>query len=98
MPVGNTARQAGGSCYDRMKMAAVMGFGIGLTAGMLFGGIAALRWGLGMCVLNSIGFPANMVCPLFGPQASHVLKVQHSTAYRCPMKLMNTQLCAQYEN
>jgi len=56
MPVGNTARQAGASCYDRMKMAAFMGFGIGLTAGMLFGGIAALRHGVrGRALIPIVG-------------------------------------------
>jgi len=37
---------AGPSCFDRVKMGAMMGFGIGLTAGMLFGGVVALRHGV----------------------------------------------------
>lgn len=36
----------GPSCFDRMKMGAMLGFAVGMASGAIFGGVTALRWEL----------------------------------------------------
>lgn len=36
--------QQGPSCFDRMKLGFMMGFTVGLGAGVLFGGFSGLRY------------------------------------------------------
>ena len=35
--------QQGPSCFDRMKMGAMIGFCVGMASGAIFGGVTALR-------------------------------------------------------
>lgn len=40
---GNMYGQQGPSCFDRMKMGAMIGFCVGMASGAIFGGFSALR-------------------------------------------------------
>ncbi|KAJ1530347.1 hypothetical protein ONE63_005260 [Megalurothrips usitatus] len=56
--VGNVygGQGQGPSCFDRMKMGAMIGFCVGMASGAIFGGVTALRYGLrGRELVNSAG-------------------------------------------
>lgn len=45
-PSGYGYGQQGPSCFDRIKLGFMMGFSVGLGAGVLFGGFSGLRYGV----------------------------------------------------
>ena len=64
MPVGGVpqgygnggGRGGGQSCFDKVKMGALMGFTIGMSTGFLFGGFQAFRFGLrGRELITTLG-------------------------------------------
>ena len=44
VPAGSMYGQQGPTCFDRVKLGFLMGFGVGMTTGALFGGFSALRY------------------------------------------------------
>ena len=46
LPQGYGSKSQGPSCFDKVKMGFMMGFAIGCSTGMLFGGFQAFRYGL----------------------------------------------------
>ena len=57
MPIGNTAHGPGGpSCWGSLKMGFMMGFTVGMGAGVIFGTVGGLRMGhRGRELMGSIG-------------------------------------------
>jgi len=55
MPSGSYASQ-GPSCFDRIKLGAIMGFSVGCSVGLLFGGFMGIRAGFrGKELLVAVG-------------------------------------------
>lgn len=46
MPYTPSSGHGGPSCYQKMKMGFFMGFTVGMSAGAIFGGFNALRYGI----------------------------------------------------
>ncbi|XP_054714234.1 reactive oxygen species modulator 1-like [Uloborus diversus] len=56
MPVPNAGYSQGPSCFDRMKSGFCIGMCVGLGAGVLLGGFAALRHGQrGRSLVETVG-------------------------------------------
>lgn len=79
MPFGGQPRQQTQQpCFDKVKMGAMMGFSIGMTTGLLFGGFQAFRFGLRGRELMS------MLSKSMGQQGgSFALFMSVGTALRC---------------
>lgn len=81
MPMGGLSqgRQAGGqTCFDKVKMGFMMGFSIGMTTGLLFGGFQAFRLGLrGRELFTTLGKSMGQAGGSFG------LFMSVGTALRC---------------
>lgn len=81
MPYGGVPQQRQGpqqSCFDKVKMGAMMGFSIGMTTGLLFGGFQGFRFGLrGRELISMLGKSMGQQGGSFG------LFMSVGTALRC---------------
>ena len=78
VPQGYGSKQGGQSCFDKVKMGFMMGFGIGMSTGLLFGGFQAFRLGLrGRELYSTLGKSMGQAGGSFG------LFMAVGTALRC---------------